>query len=135
MAKHAENVNKGVSAYHKAREEVMKQLFQLTTDLYNHIADSLKAVLPCMSCASDNFRKDAVGECFYCHGAGHVADVKRRDWASDRLIDRIAPAPKAIEMTVDDKRDTDELVDQYKDKRPEELKQLLTRLEVVENGK
>ena len=114
----------------KERHRVLRRFFDLDEKALAHIKDSVVATKICFYCTADGTaaKLDEQKQCLECHGMKVVPDVSRRNWATDEIVSRIAPKPKAVEMAVDDKRDLVGLADDLKDKTDKQLKDLAENL-------
>ena len=127
MSRHSiDTKKKEISAIDKERNRVLKDFFKLDIKAMAHLEDSIKATKICTNCdaAGKAVRQDKDGKCVICHGTQKVPDVSRRNWASEEIFSRISPKPKAVEMSVDDKKDTDVLAKDFEklsDKKLDEL--------------
>lgn len=131
MAKHTPDTkSKKKSSQDLKREENLKKFEELSPKAIKHVKESLDAVLPCSYCDKDGnaVKKDAEGKCIKCHGAFIVPDIARRDWAAEEVNSRVAPKPKAVEMTVDDKSDMDEFEKELESRSKEEVDKLFESL-------
>lgn len=114
----------------KRRAAALDSLYAFWDKAKEHISWSLSATLVCPACTV----KDGVftpgkaqidGKCAFCRNTGLMPDKSQRNWATDRLTERLAPAPKAVEMQVDDKRDVKELEAGVKNLSDEQLNEKL----------
>jgi len=114
----------------KERQRVLKRFFELDEKALLHIKDSLISTRICSYCTIKGVatKTDKNGKCLECHGTNLIPDVQRRNWATDEVVSRIAPKPKAVEMAVDDKRDLLDLSDDLKNKTDKQLKDLADNL-------
>ncbi len=93
-------------AVDKLREEVVQKFFGLSEKLYKHIETSIQATKPCTSCSIVNGEHKPTkvgtdGKCAFCHGTYLVPDTQQRNWATEQAQPIIAPAPKQVEMAVE----------------------------------
>ena len=113
----------------KKRKNAIEKFFGLTEKVLKHIEWSIVATKVCTNCSVDlktnahlpGKAVDAEGKCAFCHGLNVVPDVQQRNWATGEIADRIAPKPKSVEMTVDQKSNVEELEEEMKKLPPEEL--------------
>src|SRR4026209_888169 len=98
----------------KKRKDAIEKFFGLTEKVLKHIEWSIGATRVCNNCSTKELAsgeekhvpgkaKDAKGKCAFCHGLNVVPDVQQRNWATGEIADRIAPKPKAVEMSVEQK--------------------------------
>lgn len=132
----------------KKRKDAIEKFFGLTEKVLKHIEWSITATKVCVNCSVNpttgeiipGKAKDAEGKCAFCHGSSLVPDTVQRNWATGEIADRIAPKPKAVEMTVDQTSHVAELEDEMKRLSPDELKRqvevldMQTVKQIVANG-
>jgi hypothetical protein len=120
----------------KRRNAALEKFFGLTDKVLKHISWSIEASKPCTACTFINGSytpgkaKTADGMCAMCLNTGLVPDVSQRNWASGEIADRIAPKPKAVEMTVDKAEERKELEKEVGDLKDEVLDLQLQQLGV-----
>lgn len=110
MARHApDKKSSRATKEDQRRKENLEKFDRLTPKAIRHIEESLEAQAPCSYCDSNGnaAKRDSEGNCIKCHGSKLVPDVDRRNWATEEIVSRVAPKPKASEIQIDDKR-TDE---------------------------
>lgn len=125
----------------KLREKTIEKFFGLSDKMLKHIEESMSATKPCVSCAKDpktgahlpGKSIDSSGLCAQCHGTYLVPDNPQRNWATEQAQPIIAPAPKTIEMNVEQKSITPELEDAARKLDDESLKQRLAVLELMDS--
>lgn len=102
----------------KLRKEAVKQFFGLTPKMYAHIEKSMAATKPCVACFKENGEHkpgkaiDVDGKCAMCHGTYLVPDNVQRNWATEMAQPIVAPAPKTVEMSVENTSSVAELEDE-----------------------
>lgn len=106
-------------AIDKLREDVVQKFFGLSDKLYKHIEASIQATKPCTSCAIVNgeHRPTKIGtdgKCAYCHGTYLVPDTQQRNWATEQAQPIVAPAPKQVEMAVEQTSSVPEIEEKVK---------------------
>lgn len=138
MPKHnPEKPGKVLSKADKARMKNLEEFQDMSVESFKYIRECLTAVIPCGYCSVKEDGKvlapkyDANHNCAKCHGTNFLPDRETRKWANEMVQGRITPAPKAVEMEVDDKRDVDEWAEQMKDASDDALKDLATKLGVT----
>lgn len=116
----------------KKRQAALEGLYEFWDKARSHIAWSLAATVVCPSCTVRDGQffpgkaQTEDGKCAFCGNTGLIPDKTQRNWATDRLTERLAPAPKAVEMTVDDNRkDVKDLEEKTKDLSDKELNEKL----------
>lgn len=120
----------------KKRKDAIEKFFGLTEKVLKHIEWSIVAEKVCTNCSVNNGvhvpgkAVDAEGKCGFCHGTNVIPDVQQRNWATGEIADRIAPKPKAVEMTVDQKSNVEELEEEMKRLPPDELKRQIEVLDI-----
>lgn len=120
---------KGIVIGDKEREEAKTRRNKLVTPSYDEVEAALKAVKICDGCTEDKIkRKDADGLCILCHGKGLIRDKDERKWAAVFVLERADPAPKSVEMIVDDHRDKEKLIEEVAAKTDDEVDALLTQM-------
>ena len=126
MARHASESKQDSG---KDREAAYKDIKPLWNPTLAEVKEHLFSVLPCSFCLSGEAKKkDAEGKCMVCHGNGVIPDRDRR-WRAVLFVgERHAPPPKAVEMKVDDSREREKLIDEYKDKSPEKIRAMLDQI-------
>lgn len=124
-------------AVDKLREEVVQKFFGLSEKLYRHIETSIVATKPCTSCAigADGAHRPSKpgpdGKCAYCHGTYLVPDTQQRNWATEQAQPIIAPAPKQVDMTVEQTPIVPEIEEKVKKLSDTEVEALISRLGVT----
>jgi len=104
MARHSKDKKQATSEIDALRRKVIEEFFDLKDNVRQHIEWSLAATVTCSSCHLDNGvhvpgkARDAEGKCAFCHATGIVPDKNQRNWATEEVYGRIAPAPKAMEF-------------------------------------
>ena len=128
-----EQEQKSQGKIEKLRAEAIERFFNLTDKVLDHIKWSIKADKPCMHCdINGNAKaKDENNLCAMCHGTKLVPDTIQRNWATDEVITRIAPAPKAVEMSVEQKSIIPELEEEVKKLSKEDLDKQLSALGII----
>ncbi len=121
------------SSIEKQRKVAIEKFFGLTEKVLKHIQWSIESTRVCNSCSVKEVNgveihiagkaKDAEGKCVFCHGLNVVPDVQQRNWATGEIADRIAPKPKSVEMSVEQKSNVEELEDEMKRLPTEQLEQ------------
>ena len=106
-------------AVDKLREEVVQKFFGLSEKLYKHIETSIQATKPCTSCSIVNGEHKPTkigvdGKCAFCHGTYLVPDIQQRNWATEQAQPIIAPAPKVVDMAVEQTSNVPELEEKVK---------------------
>ena len=123
--------NKGgiVSITDKDRSSAYNRIKPLTEKACKEIERALSAVVPCRYCLGGNVKKAGKGgKCIMCNGLELVADHDQRKWGAMEVLNRVAPAPKAIEMRLDDSREKEKLIEEYEGKSPAEIKAALNAI-------
>ena len=120
------------------RKNAIEKFFGLTDKVLKHIEWSITATKVCVNCTQMNDGTmrpgkavDSDGKCGFCHGSNVVPDTVQRNWATGEIADRIAPKPKAVEMTVDQKSNVEELEEEMKKLPPDELKRQVGMFQLV----
>jgi len=126
MPKSKPKDKKILSDVDKERQRVLRRFFDLDEKALRHIKDSLVATRICSYCnaAGAAAKLDENKKCLECHGSMKIPDVQRRNWATDEVVARIAPKPKAVEMQIDDKSHLEDLAGDLKDKTNKEIEDL-----------
>ena len=120
------NEKKGIYVGEREREEAKTRRNKLINPSYDEVETALKAVKICEGCTEDKVkRKDANGLCIMCKGTGIVRDKDERKWAAIFVLERADPAPKSVEMIVDDHRDKEALIKEMSEKSDAEVDALL----------
>lgn len=126
------------SGIDKKRKDAIEKFFGLTEKVLKHIEWSIVATKVCTNCSVTGEgvhvpgkAKDVDGKCAFCHGLNVVPDVQQRNWATGEIADRIAPKPKAVEMTMEQKSSVEELEEEMKKLPPEELKRQMFILQAA----
>lgn len=126
------------------RKEAIEKFFGLTEKVLKHIEWSITCTKVCTNCSVIPIKDskemqhvpgkavDAEGKCAFCHGSNLVPDVQQRNWATGEIADRIAPKPKAVEMTVDKTEERKELEQEVKKLKDAELDKQLEVLGVID---
>lgn len=126
------------------RKQAIKQFFGLTPKIYAHIESSMVATRPCQACfveadgtSKPGKAKDADGKCAMCHGTFLVPDYGQRNWATEQAQPIVAPAPKTVEMSVENTSSIPELEEKAASLTDEQLQQKLEvlNLDVASNGR
>jgi hypothetical protein len=121
-----ENKNGIVAITEKDRSDAYNRLKPLTEKACKEIERALSAVIPCRYCVGGNVKMPGPkGKCVMCAGLGMLADHDQRKWGAMEILNRVAPAPKAIEMRLDDSREKEKLIEEYEGKSPAEIKAAL----------
>lgn len=129
------NEKKGVFIGEKEREEAKTRRNKLVNPSYDEVEAALKALKICDGCTEDKVkRKGADGLCIMCKGVGLVRDKDERKWAAVFVLERADPAPKSVEMIVDDHRDKEALIKEMSEKSDEEVDSLLTAMGIEVSG-
>ena len=137
MAKHAETKKEKriVTINEKDREHAFNKLKELTNGACAEIKAALEALKPCGFCLNgDPKKKDEAGLCVMCAGKNMIRDHEQRKWGAEQVLTRVAPAPKSVEMKVDDSRGIEKLMEDYENKSPEEVDALLAKLRIPVQG-
>lgn len=145
MGRHADGRPKGVTADERRRQAHIERAETLSGKSWDYVAECQKAVLPCSYCSyvrrkdldknAENpdervvvaAKYDENGSCIKCHGTKVVPDVERQRWAAELIFSRVVPAPKAVELAVDDNKD-ERLAEAAKNLSNEEIDALLKKL-------
>lgn len=129
------NEKKGVYIGEKEREEAKTRRNKLVNPSYDEVEAALKAVKICEGCTEDKIkRKGPDGLCIMCKGAGVVRDKDERKWAAVFVLERADPAPKSVEMVVEDKRDREKLIEEVSQKSDAEVDALLSQMGIDVKG-
>jgi hypothetical protein len=130
------NEKKGVTISEKEREEAKVRRNKLVNPSYDEVEAALKAVKICDGCndKGEIKRKNAEGQCVLCGGKGLVRDKDERKWAAVFVLERADPAPKSVEMVVEDKRDREKLIEEVSQKSDAEVDALLEQMGVSVKG-
>lgn len=116
MPRHSKEESRSLSSIDALRQSTIEKFFGLTDKIMKHILWSVEAQVPCGSCSRDaatgahipGRAKDADGNCSFCHGSYMVPDKNQRNWATEKIAERIAPPPKTVEMNVDQQTTVEE---------------------------
>ena len=110
----------------KDRKRAYEKIKELTDQACDELERCINATKPCNFCVGGTPKKtNNSGKCLLCDGVGLVPDNDTRKGAREDILSRVAPAPKNIEMKVDDKRETEELVKRWEEKSPEDVRKAL----------
>lgn len=116
MARHTLEKKKAETPVDTLRKNALAKFFGLTDKVMKHVEWSIEATKPCSACTyieGQGYKagkaKTEDGRCALCLNTGLVPDVQQRNWATGEIAPRIAPAPKAVEMSVDTTNDRAEL--------------------------
>jgi hypothetical protein len=142
MARHSLEDKKTISTIDTKRKNAIEKFFGLTEKVLRHIEWSIEATKVCVACSSTVDKEghithvpgkalDKDGKCAMCHGTNLVPDVQQRNWATVEIADRIAPKPKAVEMTVDKADERKDLEEEIKKLKDHDLDRQLIALGVV----
>lgn len=97
------------------RKSAIEKFFGLTDKVLKHIEWSLDATRPCTACVfvENVFKpgkaKSEDGKCAMCFNTGVVPDTNQRNWATGEIADRVAPKPKAVELSADKSDERNEI--------------------------
>ena len=102
MGKHApDGQPKKLSKSAQQREKNLEKFQELFDDNVQYIGQCLKADMPCPCSRYISTEKLSTGQlCPNCLGTGKVPNHELRQWASEQINPRVAPAPKAVEQTI-----------------------------------
>ena len=135
MARPTKADNALKSKIDQLREKTVEKFFGLSDKMLKHIEWSMAAQVPCTSCSvsEDGVHrpgkaKDEGGKCAQCHGTYLVPDKVQRNWATEQAQPIVAPAPKTVEMSVEQTSSVPELESEVKKLSDEEITK---RLEVL----
>lgn len=119
------------------RERALAKFTGLSEKLYNHVVASFLATKPCMACSIGpdgkhvaGKYKDADGLCAMCHGSYAVPDMQQRNWAAEMAQPIAVPAPKSVEVKVEQKSNLPELLSFVKQMNDSTLTEKLALLGV-----
>src|SRR3990167_5017502 len=116
-------------------DQIFRDILGLKKKVMEWWKYSLESKLVCNGCIDDRPKKlNAEGFCAWCAGTGYVPDKDQRNVAFKEALARLSPAPKAVEMRIDDNRDKEELMNLYKGKSKEEVDALLEKLNIPIKG-
>ena len=137
MARHAvEPVEKiPVKLKQRLYDDIFQSIMGLKEQAMKWWKTSLDSKIVCNGCLDETPRKkNKAGACAYCDGSGYVADKEQRNMAFKEVIARLSPAPKAVEMKIDDNRDKEELMKKYEGMPKEEVEKLLAQMAISVSG-
>lgn len=116
MGRHSKDEKNTEEKIDKRRKDALDKFFGLTDKAIAHITWSMKATVVCTACSltvdgkyTPGKAKTEDGKCGMCANTGVVPDKSQRNWATGEIAERVAPKPKAVEMTVDKASDRKEL--------------------------
>lgn len=116
------------------RSKAVEKFFELSDKMIKHITWSMEATIPCPHCSIKDGNHvpgkaiDSNGNCAMCHKTYVIPDKQQRNWAIEQAQPVIAPAPKTIEVNVDQSSNVPELADVAKKLTKEELE---NRLKII----
>lgn len=119
---------KGESEIDRKRKGALERFFGLTDKALKHIEESIEARKPCYLCRG--VVKDGV-ICPVCTNSGLVPDIDQRNWATEQVVDRIAPKPKSIELGPDKTGEREEIEKQIEGLSDAALDEQLKALGIV----
>lgn len=132
-AEHSEK--KGVVITDQERDRAKRLREGLVEPSYAEVKAALTATKPCGLCLNgEPKKKNQEGNCLMCNGSGIIRDHEQRKWAAELVISRADPAPKSVEMKIDDNRDKEKLAEKYANLSKEEVDRLLETLNVTVQG-
>lgn len=121
------------------REKALAKFTGLSEKLYNHVVASFNATKPCMACSigpdgkhQAGKYKDADGLCAMCHGSYAVPDMQQRNWAAEMAQPIAVPAPKSVEVKVEQKSNLPELAAMIRQLDDKSIKDKLAMLGIME---
>src|SRR3990167_9886194 len=115
----------------RKRKGALERFFGLTDKALKHIEESIEARKPCYLCRG--VVKDGV-ICPVCTNSGLVPDIDQRNWATEQVVDRIAPKPKSIELGPDKTGEREELEEQISQLTESDLDAQLKALGIITAG-
>ena len=136
MAKHSsDKQGRVLSKAEKERIKNIEKFDELTPKALKFIGECLEAVIPCSYCNIKDgvifaAKFDEEGKCIKCHNTKVLPDQEARKWATEEVMSRTAPKPKAMEVEVDDKRNMEDMADKVKDLPDDVVMDLAKRLGV-----
>ena len=96
--------------YEKCRVEILKQLIGLKDSVMQHLSKSLVAVVDCICAVNlEDVPKNSQGFCRQCSGTGVLDDVKRRDWATEQLLPKLAANLRSVDPQPPSNNDQEQL--------------------------
>ncbi len=137
MPKHAETpqAKKVLKFKQSLYDGIFSSILELKEKVMEWWKYSLDAKLVCNACLEGSPRKkNEKGVCAFCDGTGYVPDKDQRNVAFKEAIARLSPAPKSVEMRIDDNRDKEELMKQYEGLPKEEVDRLLEQMNLRVRG-
>lgn len=137
MAKHATESKdkKALSFKQHLYDDVFQSILGLKEQAMRWWKYSLESKLVCNGCIEGKPRKENTeGKCAHCNGEGYVPDKEQRNMAFKEVVARLSPAPKAVEMRIDDNRDKEELMKKYEGMPKEEVERLLAQMDIAVKG-
>ncbi len=108
MAKHLPENPQVMQLEAREKKILDEKIGRLSDRAVRVIFNSLNAKKPCYLCVGANRepkKKDENGNCYFCAGTGLVDDFERNRWASEQVLGRRLPMPKAVEMKISDTGD------------------------------
>ena len=110
------------------RNKLYEELFQAKEKFVKHLLWSMEATIVCPACFKDKDgnivpgkARDEQGRCKLCHNDGFAPDKQQRNWATDRLGDRLAPALKGIEVGDDEESIEQKVAEEAKELSDDDL--------------
>src|SRR3990167_4812014 len=119
--------SRGETEIDRKRKGALERFFGLTDKALKHIEQSIEANKACYLCRG-MAKPDVI--CPVCLATGVVPDIDQRNWATEQVVDRIAPKPKAVEIGGDKAVERDEMEQKLSQMADEELNRLVTTLGV-----
>ena len=109
MARHTREEKNTESEISRKQKDVFEQFFGLSAAMVKHVEDSMQAVQVCRHCSKSKEGVHVPGtatngydRCAFCDGSYLVPDKDQRNWATEIIVTRAAPAPKAVDMNITD---------------------------------
>ena len=137
MAKHTAEAknNKALSFKQHMYDDIFQSILGLKEKAMAWWKKSLEATLVCNGCLDERPRKkNKDGVCAFCNGEGYVPDKDQRNMAFKEVVARLSPAPKSVEMKIDDNRDKEDLMKKYENMPKEEVERLMAQMDIRVKG-
>lgn len=129
------NERKGLTVSDEEREKAKNRRKSLVDPSYDEVEAALKAVKPCSHCTDkEPKRRNEAGNCFLCDSKGLMRDHDQRKWAAEFVLSRADPAPKSVEMVIDDHRDKEAILKSLSDLPESKVDELLKQMDIPVQG-
>ena len=123
--------SRGETETDRKRKGALERFFGLTDKALKHIEQSIEANKACYLCRG-MAKPDVI--CPVCLATGVVPDIDQRNWATEQIVDRIAPKPKSIELGPDKTVERQELEEQISQLTESDLDAQLKALGIITAG-